>query len=176
MPNTAFKKFIPDAATLTRDAVSENLVQTISQSTNFAMNTLGCNHQFKLNGLYTSLANYQDADGALIFDWDAEIFEVQIYNFTAGSLGTTQFDILYSATRTGPFISIFSTQPSISYNATHPTYVGTADVGLVPNAVAPVLTTLPFSVVKGGWLKMNVGTLQSGGKDGGVVIKYRPRN
>lgn len=168
------KKFVQIEGTYDRKPVSQDLMQTIGGSTNFALDTLGVNYQFKLNGAYQSAKNKTSLDGFLIFDWDAEIFEVQMYSYTPGSTGTTTFDVQYSATRNGPFTSIFSTLPSISYNATHPTYVGVGDT--VTNCVAPVLTSLPFQVVKGGWLKCDCTDTQSGGsRNAGIIIKYTPR-
>lgn len=170
------KKYVQTESVQTRDAVGENVMQTMGGSINFAMDTLGINHQFKLNGPYAIAAGKNDIDGALIFDWKAEIFEVQLYSFTAGTGGTTTIDIKYSPTRNGPFTSIFTTQPSVSFNATHPTYVGTGDVVSPPaNTVAPVLTALPFPIVAGGWLRCDVTSTMSGGaRDCGVVVKYRP--
>lgn len=173
---TSSKKYVQLESVQTRDAVGENVMQTMGGATNFAMDTLGVNYQFKMNGPYGAASGRNNTDGALIFDWNAEIFEVQLYSFVAGTGGTTQIDVKYSATRNGPFVSIFTTLPSVSNTATHPTYVGLGDV--VTNAVAGVLTSSPnpFQVVKGGWLKFDVISTQTGGaKDAGVIVKYRPR-
>lgn len=170
---TSSKQYVQTESVLTREPTSENVFQTISGSVNHAMDTIGENHQFKLNGPYVTAAGQNNLDGALIFDYDAEIYEIQMYSFEAGTSGTTQFDLKYAPSSGASFTTIFSTKPSISYNALHPLYVGVGDTVL--NAVAPVLTTFPFQVVKGGWIKLDVITTQTGGRNAGIVVKYRTR-
>ena len=168
---SSLKKYIQKETVQTREPTSENLFQSIGGSTNFLLDTNGEQHQFKLNGSFVGASGKSFLDGALIFEYNATITDVQLYLFEGGLSGDFEIDLLYSPTKNGPFTSIFSTKPKINFAATTPTFIGVGET--VTNCIAPVLSTL--NVVKGGWIYLQVTSTQIGNAYGGVIVRYQPR-
>jgi hypothetical protein len=162
---------------LTREPVSENLVQTNGGSTNFLLDTSIYIAEWKLNGPIKLFAGQSYVDGIFTFpeSYNWEIFDVAMYGGTMGSGGTTTFNILKASYGSGAFSTIFSTLPSISSSAGNGVSVHEGDV--VSGCVAPVLTTKPFPIVAKDKLRLDVSAVQSGSpRNFGIRVYYRARN
>lgn len=171
---TSLKNYIQNEAIFTREAVSESVFTSLAEQGNFAMDTLGTNHAFKYNGVYGGNRAFKDyLDGVLIFDWNAEIFEVQVFSGLGGASGTTDIDLQYSIDRGITYNSIFTTTPKIASTAASPTYVGIGET--VTGCTAPVLISTPYQVVKGGIIRLKFNTVMQGAANLFVTLKYRPR-
>jgi len=169
------KKLIYEEEVKYRAAVSESTWYKIGGTLNFLLNR---NHQekaFYLNGSYSGWAVPRTfADGISIFEYDAEIFNVYIYNVNAGSSGITEIDLKLKPQLSGAFTSVFTTTPKIDYRA------GTAWAGIgdtINYCTAAVLTSgaSPLQVNKGDAIAIDLVSSQVGASNCGLIVHYRPR-
>lgn len=170
------RKYIDELEVKYRSSVSESTWFKIGGVINFILNRNHQEKQFFLNGNYGLLpAPIYKLDGMTIFNFDAEIFNVYMFNIKAGISGTTELDIRIKPQASGAFTSIFSTRPSINYQAGDDKWVGIGDT--VTNCVAPVLTSgaSPLQVNKGDGLVIDLIQSQARGENCGILIHYRPR-
>ena len=174
-----------------RSAVSENLIQRIGAMQNFIALYQHSEKQFFLNGPYSILTPPQTAlDGLVIFEWDATIFDVWMFNIVNGIAGTTELDLKLATTSGGAFSSIFSTTPKITSAAGNNAWVGkpitydssgaaTADGTYVTptGCTKPVLTGggQTLNVSKGSAMRLDILQAQTGGQNCGVLVHYYPR-
>jgi hypothetical protein len=129
---------------------------------------------FTINGSYKNTTGKTGVDGLLVFQWDAEIFNVVIANITAGTGGTTELDLKYTTVAGGTWSSIFTTTPKITSVAGNYAYIGVA--GTLSGATAPVPIVTPFNVATGGALRLDIiSTMTGAPKDAEVIVYYRPR-
>lgn len=166
--------FVQTESVKTRKPVSENVLQTIGGALNFQTSTNIFQHTWKVNGQYAGYANLLGVDNAFIIPVNAQIFQVRFFIETPGASGTTEMDIKYASTSGGSFTSIFTTTPKAI--STTPAFSYIEIGGTVTGMTAPVLTTNPFLVVKGGILRADL--IQSMGSmpyNVSVTIDYYAR-
>ncbi len=163
-----------------RTAISEALFSTVGGSINFINNSQYDTKPFFINGPYNITGvNETFVDGLYIVPTgiNIQIFDVAMFNITAGSGGITELDIKYatsSGTAVGSYTSIFSTTPQISSGAAHPAYVQTGSA--VTSTRAPILTTTPLLLSAGDAFRVDFIQKQTGSPQNcGIVIYYQPR-
>lgn len=173
---TPAKRLIDILEVKYRASVSESTNSKIAAMLNFISLYNHQEKQFFLNGPYSIIAvpQYQ-LDGMTVFQFDAEIFNVYMFNLVAGSSGTTELDCRIKPQASGAFTSIFSTRPKITVAAGNAKWVGVGDV--VANTTAPILTSGsdPLEVSAGDALVLDLIDAQVGGQNCGLLIHYRPR-
>jgi hypothetical protein len=167
------KLFVQAESATTRQPVSENLVQTMAGSINFGLEKNFVARTFTLNGSYKNAAGRNAVDGLLVFQWNAEIFNIVIVNSTVGLSGTTELDLKYSTNPGAAFNSIFTTTPKITSSAAAYSYLGVGQT--LAGCTAPVLSSNPFNVVAGGALRLDVISTMTGARDAEIIVYYRPR-
>jgi len=130
-----------------KSALSEFLLLKIGAQNNFNNQRFYTQKQFFLNGFYEQAVGFAAIDGLEIIPFNAEIFNVAMFNIEAGISGTTEIDIKVATTSGGAFTSIFSTTPKISSLAPNFTWfrVGETNVAWT----APVLNSLVTSPIDG---------------------------
>jgi hypothetical protein len=173
-----------------RSAVSEELIQRISGLQNFISLYQHSEKQFFLNGPYDIKTPPQTAlDGLTIFEFDATIIDVWMFNLVAGSSGTTELDIKMATTSGGTFTSIFSTTPKITSAAGNNAWVGNPSVWTTGSPVQDGTYTVPTGctrpVLTGGGqtldvnkrsaLRVDILQAQTGGQNCGLLVHYIPR-
>ena len=131
-----------------RSGVSESLMQSIGGNGNFNSYFQTIDLSFKLNGIIGGVST------PFIFDvLDPQPFNLQIIDAwmairTTGTSGTTTMDCLVSPAPGSGFVSIFTTKPSIAYNAVSPCWLGVVNPGLVGPAYAPGTYTPPANTTR----------------------------
>jgi hypothetical protein len=168
------KNYIDQLEVKYRAAVSEATFSKIGSMINFIGHRTHEKKDFFINGPYKNGAGTLGADGICIFEFDAEIFAVYMFNNIAGSGGTTELDIKKQATSGGAYSTIFSTTPKIASTAGNWARVGTGESGT--GLTAPVLTSTPLNVSEGEALRLDIISVQTGNPQNcGIIIHYRPR-
>ncbi len=162
-----------------RTAISEAILSTIGGAINFINNKQYDTKDFFINGPYNITGvNETFVDGLQIIPVgiNIAIFDVAMFNVTAGSGGTTTLDILYataSGTASGSWTSIFTTKPAIASTAGNNAYVQTGGSGT--GLTAPVLTTTPITISAGDAFRVDFTGKQTGSPQNcGIIIFYRP--
>jgi hypothetical protein len=156
--------------------VSEELIQRLGASINFINERQHSEKQFFLNGPYYRNSSYPKTfqDGLAVFEFDAEIIDVWLFNAVAGSAGTTEIDLKISTAPGNPFATIFSTTPKITSAAVGPVWVGAPGGAYVAPAgtTAPVLSTTSVSA----WTAIRIDLLSAmdDAENCGVIVHYRP--
>lgn len=156
--------------------VSESTWNKIGASINFINLRQFDTKRFSINGAYgRSSGGYTGIDGLFIFPFDAEIFDVAIYNMVNGSSGTTEIDVKLATASGGSFSTIFSTTPKIASTAGDNAYVSVGGSGT--GLTAPVLSggTGLYNVSAGDAIRGDFVSRMLGAEDAGVIIYHRPR-
>lgn len=172
----ALKKLIDILEVKYRSSVSESTWYKIAGVINFITTRNHQEKQFFINGNYGGLpAPIFKLDGMTVFEFDAEIFNVWMFNVVEGSAGVTELDIRIKPKGSGAFTSIFTTRPQISFGAGDDVWIEIGDA--VPNTQAPVLTSggAPLQVNRGDALVIDLIQSQTFGENCGILIHYRPR-
>lgn len=184
------RQTIPIPGSQYLSAVSENLVQSVAGLNNFLAYFQHSEKQFFLNGGYSLVAAPQTGvDGLAVFEFNAQIIDVWMFNMTAGTSGTTTLDCLVATSSGGTFSSIFTTTPSISYQAGNNVWVGAVNPTLIgnqyspsPSYAAPANTTQPVlnatitnSIAAWSAIRVDMLAAQAGGQNCGLLVHYRPR-
>lgn len=130
-----------------KSAVSEALMARFAGQTNFLNQRHFYQKQFFLNGFYEGAVGFDAVDGMEFFPFNAEIFDVCVFNIEKGLSGTTELDIKIRTSSGGAATSIFSTRPEIFSTAPDFTYffIGQTNV----NWTAPVLNSVITSPIDG---------------------------
>ncbi len=186
---------IPLPATQFTAAVSENLAQSLAQENNFINYFQTMSKRFNFNGPYGSVPlPIAAADGTENFEFNIQILDVWLVDRIGGTSGFNEIDIEYAATPAGPWTSIFTTTPRVSFNAAavvpgsyvwvgnpDPTIVGPAytPTPYVPpaNTRQPVLNrSITDFISAWGAIRCNLTVAQGGSPDGlNVVVHSRYR-
>jgi hypothetical protein len=174
---TPARKLIYTIGAQFRSAVSEELIQRLAGVSNFINLYQHSEKQFFINGAYPN-APYPvtGVDGLAVFEFDAEIIDVWMFNMVAGAGGQTELDLKVSPTPGSPFVSIFSTTPKISSLAGNQVWVGAPGGAYVPpaNTTAPVISTV--NVDAGSAIRLDLLDSQGPGAENcGLIVHYRPR-
>lgn len=158
-----------------RAAVSEATAQRIGAGVNFIQTNVYEQKDWWINGAYGAggiTIPFTAIDGLTLVEFNAEIIDAFMFVRQAGSSGNTTLDIEYATTPGGSWTSIFSTKPSINYQAGDFSwcYVGSA----FANTTAPVLSTTSINAKT--VFRCNISSAQGGDPRGcGLVLIYRPR-
>jgi hypothetical protein len=175
------RKNIQEEEVRYKSSVSEAVGFKLGASINFINERQYDTKAFYLNGPYWTRGAPQYAvDGAICILFDCEIVGCAMFNMIAGTSGTTTLDIRrYTASNTpSGGASIFSTKPSISYNAGNYAFVFKrfSDNQTLEN---PSWTTLPVlsttNLDAGDMLVADLLTTQNGAENCGVILFVRPR-
>lgn len=169
------RRYVDELEIKYRAAVSESTFSKIGSAINFILHRTHEKKDFFLNGRYgVASVPALGVDGVCIFEFDAEIFAVYMFNHVAGSSGTTELDVKKQATSGGAYSTIFSTTPKITSAAGNYARIGTGET--VSGCTAPVLTSTPLNVSAGEALRLDLISAQGGVPENcGIVIHYRPR-
>lgn len=171
---TPVKKFIQEAEVKYKAAISEVTGRKLGQMLNFLGRRLHEAKKFQLDGPYAIIDSPQlGVDGLIPFEFDAEIFNVWIYNLVPGSSGTTELDIKLLTGSGDTGTTIFTTTPKITSAASANAYIGVG--GTVTGCVAPVLTSFPFNINAGQALLCDKVQAMPDAENCGLIIHYRPR-
>lgn len=156
-----------------RAAVSEATGQRIGAAVNFIQQNVYQVKQFFVNGNYNLLTlPFTGIDGLEFFFNNATLVDAALVVKTAGSSGNTSFDLKYATTPGGSFTSIFSTPPSINYQAGNYAWcrVGTS----FPNTVAPIIS-VP-SMPAGSVIRADILSAQGGTPFGAfLILRFQSR-
>jgi hypothetical protein len=171
------RKFIFGLEVKNAASVSEATWRKISGMINFLGHRAHQEKNFQVNGNYGGLQGLYPInaiDGLAFFEFDAEIFNVWVYNIVAGTSGITEIDLKIKPKLSGAFTSIFSTTPKIGPTAAADTFFEIGDVAT--GITAPVLNGgTPFNVNKGDAIRLDLISAMMFAEHCGVVIHYRPR-
>ena len=171
------KKFIVGLEIKNTASVSEATWRKISGMINFLGHRSHQEKNFMINGNYgafSALMPINAIDGMAFFEFDAEIFNVWVYNIVAGSSGTTELDLKIKPKLSGGFTSIFSTTPKITSAASANVFFEVGDSGT--GITAPVLNGgVPYNVNRGDAIRLDLIQAMPSAEHCGIVIHYRPR-
>lgn len=171
------RKFIVGLEVKNAASVSEATWRKISGMINFLGHRAHQEKNFQINGNYGMLQGLYPInaiDGLAFFEFDAEIFNVWVYNLVAGSAGITELDLKIKPKLSGAFTSIFSTTPKIGPTAVNDTFFEVGDVAT--GITAPVLNGgVPFNVNAGDAIRLDLISAMNEAEHCGVVIHFRPR-
>ena len=169
------KKFIVGLEVKNAASVSEATWRKISGMINFLGHRTHQEKAFYINGTYDiGLPLPINAiDGLAFFEYDAEIFNVWVFNIVTGTSGITELDIKIKPKLSGSFTSIFSTTPKIGTTAANDIFFEVGDV--MTGVTAPVLTSNPLQVNAGDAIRLDLISAMVGGQHAGIVIHFRPR-
>jgi len=178
---------LPLPGTQFRAAVSEYIAQTLAGAVNFQNYFAYAQKEFFINGNYSVVTAPQyGVDGLAVFEFDAQIIDVWMFNLVAGTAGTTELDIQIATSPGGSFTSIFTTTPKISYTAGDNVWVGAPTSATIGPAftypaysppsgtTAPVLnagvtTLIPaFTAVR-----LDILSSQTNPQNAGILLHYR---
>jgi len=155
-----------------RAAVSEATAQKLGSSVNFFLEEIYEQKAWFVNGGYGVLSTpFVGIDGMEFMFTNATLIDAFMFIKTAGSSGSTSLDIKYATTPGGSFTSIFSTPPSINYQAGNYAwvYVGSS----FANTTAPILGTT--SLLQGTALRCDILSSQGGTPIAcGIVLRHQP--
>lgn len=164
---------IQEQETQFKAGVSEYTSRRMGANLNWIKDKQIHHFEFKINELLSSFAGKSGVDGLFVFPFPGYIVDVVMYGNSAGSSGTTEFNLLYSTFPAGSFTSIFSTTPKITTSAAAYSSVGLGDS--VTGCTAPVLTTNPYPIAAKSRLRMDVPQVQLGTpRNFGINIYYIP--
>ena len=169
---TPSRQIIQYEETRFRAAVSEATAQKIGGSINFFLENVYEQKSWFLNGQYNVLSiPFVGIDGMEFMFTNALLIDAFMFVRTAGSGGNTSLDLKYATTPGGSFTSIFSTPPSINYQAGNFTWVNVGSS--VPNTTAPVLGTTLLTA--GTAMRCDILSAQSGAALAcGIVLRHQP--
>lgn len=171
------RKFIVQLEVKNAASVSEATWQKIAGMINFLGHRSHQEKNFQINGNYGMLQGLYPInaiDGLAFFEFDAEIFNVWVYNIVAGTSGITELDLKIKPKLSGSFTSIFSTTPKIAPSAGNDKFFEVGDVAT--GITAPVLNGgVPFNVNKGDAIRLDLISAMVAAEHCGVVIHFRPR-
>lgn len=171
------RKFIVGLEVKNAASVSEATWRKISGMINFIGHRAHQEKNFQINGNYGMLQGQYPInaiDGLAFFEFDAEIFNVWVYNLVPGTGGITELDLKVKPKSSGVFTSIFSITPKIGITAAPNIFFELGDVAT--GITAPVLNGgVPFNINRGDAIRVDLLDAMMGAEHCGVVIHFRPR-
>lgn len=172
------RKMIQVEETAYASAVSSSVATRVGAGINFINLNQHTDRSWVLNGNYGITTGSQEGvDGALPVFRDMEIIGFFMFNYVAGSAGTTEIDIIRH-TASGAGTTIFTVTPKISYTAGNQAYM---EVWYDPSETLenPAGTTLPTflsrNLDKGDALTLNFVTRQTNAESLTITLATRPR-
>lgn len=170
------KKYITQREVQGGAAVSESTWSKIGGMINFIGKRSHQEKAFYINGYYSSAPTpYNAIDGLAFFEFDAEIFNIWVFNIEAGDGGITELDLKVKPKDSGAFTSIFDTTPKVAPSAGNDVFFEIGDVKT--GITAPVLVGgVSYNVNRGDAIRLDlIGKMSGAVRSCGVVIHYRPR-
>lgn len=158
-----------------KSGVSEYLAQRLGQLFNFFADKIYLSKNWNINGKYGSVSiPHLAVDGAQVFEFDSEIFDVWVYNHTAGS-GTTELDLKIATASGGPFTSIFSVTPKFYSGVSNDVKFNIGSS--IAFTTAPVLTSgsNPLQVTAGTAIRCDKLQAQTNAENVSIIVHYRVR-
>lgn len=180
--------FIPGAQF--RSAVSEELIQRLSETLNLISMRQYDQKEYFLNGQYGTIGTVPQlgVDGLYVVPFNMEIINYSMFNLVPGVSGTTELDIKRATTSGGAFTSLFSVTPKISSAAAANTFFlgyTITDISTgqswAPNASPPTgvtigtFTSIPLSLNAGDALRVDILNRMPSAQNCGLVVNFRPR-
>lgn len=128
-------------------------------------------HTFKANGPYGFITvPFNAADALYQFSANGQITDVVFIREVAGTSGLTEIDIQIKPPA-GSWTSIFTTRPQIQ--AAAGSEIGVRSGEIVPNTVAPVLTSSPLNVAAGTLMRLNITQKEAGNPESiTAIVKF----
>ena len=143
-------------------AVSEANLQTIAGAQTFINYFTYEQKRFDFNGPYPDVAAFlpfAGTDNVSIFEFSAQVIDVWLYCQVPGSSGSTTIDLQIMNTPGGTWTSIFTTLPSISYQAGTDVWVGSVNPSLIGSQYAPSPAYTPPVNTTAGVLNSSISNL-----------------
>lgn len=169
------KKYIFEQEVNRNAGVNQSTWRKIGGMINFLGHRTHEVKRFTVNGSYGQLAVYpfNFVDGAHVFEFDSEIFNIWTYHVQAGTSGTTELDLKLAPEGSSVWTSILTTTAKILPAAASGVRfkIGDTQVG----TVSPVLTALPLNVNAGDSLRMDLVQAMVDPNQTGMIIHFRPR-
>jgi len=153
--------------------VDNNTIKiTANQLVAQVLNNMAREHSWELNGNYGSLAYpLNNIDSIFLVPYNIKILSVWIYSGTAGSAGTTEFDLKVATTSGGSFTSILSTTGKITSAAGSTVWTDSGSVvGSQTGITKPVLSTTAISA--GSAIRWDLIQAMTGPSDARIKIFY----
>ena len=160
---TPERKMIQQEETKPQAAVTESVLSRVGGGINFINTRHVYQHDWNLNGQYSSILITQGMDSIITYPFAFEIADVAlIVGAQNGSSGQAEVDIKWRPENSGSFQSIFSTTPKFTYQASPFSQVR---IGLaVPFMTTPTLSKTTFSAYD--QIRMDLLTAPSGDVEG----------
>ena len=162
--------------------VSEFTLQKVGGAINFINDRQYDTLRIPLNGSYWATLSLPQLGVEAIdaFPFDIEIFDILMYNITAGSSGTTELDIKFTTASGGTFNSIFTTTPKIASSAGNFSYF-LKSLGAGSGQTAPVFNATytnaagNIALSAGSAIRVDLIAIQGGTPENcGIQIFFRP--
>lgn len=170
---TGLRKYIFQEEVKYKAGISEITATKIGSAINFINEKQHSEKQFFINGAYGNLTPKLGVDGLVIFEFDAEIFNVYMFNNGVGSSGTTELDLKKSANPGDAFASIFSTTPKVTSAAAAYARIGVG--GVLTGCTAPIFVGgVSAQVTAGTALRFDLISAMPGAVTTGLLVHYRP--
>lgn len=159
----AERKMIQQEETKPQAAVTESVMSRVGGGINFINTRHVYQHDWNLNGQYSSILIKQGMDSIITYPFSFQIVDVAlIVGAQNGSSGQAEVDIKWRPENSGPFQSIFSTTPKFT-NQAQP--FNQVRVGMsVPFMTTPTLSKTVFAAYD--QLRMDLLTAPSGDVEG----------
>jgi hypothetical protein len=166
------KRYITQDEIKYKSAISENTFAKMGSMINHLGHRSHEKKDAKINGRYKVFNLQTGIDGLDFFEFNAEIFNVYMYNLVPGLSGTTELDLKIATVSGGAFTSIFSTTPKINASAGINvwTYIGSQPTG----CIAPVLTAGAANIAAHTAMRIDMIQSQTGSPENcGLIVHYR---
>lgn len=173
------KKFIFSEEVDRNTGVAQSTWRKIGGAINFILHRTHEVKRFEINGAYGQLPPSQYpflfVDGAHVFEFDAEIFNIWVVSFrSAAGSGQTEIDLKLAPAGSEVYTSILTTTAKIQPSSPLTTRFKIGDTGT--GIVAPVMTSTPLNVSAGDAIRADLITALSGQTGQlGIIIHHRPR-
>jgi hypothetical protein len=171
------KKFITAEEVNRNAGVNQSTWRKIGGMINFIGNRVHEVKRFTVNGSYGQLGGgaypFTFVDGAHVFEFDAEIFNIWVYQKTQGTSGQTELDLKVAPYGSNTWSSIFTTTPKILPAAADGVRFKIGDVQT--GVVAPVMTGATVNVNAGDAIRMDLISAMANPNQAGLIIHFRPR-
>lgn len=176
---TDIRKYIYGEEVDRNKGVAQSTWRKIGGVINFILHRTHEVKRFEVNGAYGQLPPAQYpflfVDGAHVFEFDAEIFNIWVVSFrSAAGAGLTEIDLKRAPAGSEVYTSILTTTAKIGTVCPLIKRFKLGDSGA--GFVAPVMTSTPFNVSAGDAIRADLISALSGQTGQlGIIIHHRPR-
>lgn len=157
-----------------RAAVSEATAQRIGGNVNFFLENIYEQKTWFINGNYNILAKpFAGIDGMEFMFNNSTLIDAFMFIKTAGNSGDTTLDIKYATAPGGSFVSIFTTPPTINFQAGDYAWINVGSS--LAHTTAPVLDPSATALSAGTALRCDILDMQGGTPLAcGIVLRHQP--